>query len=107
MRKAGRSVQEIAVYYQTSRQTVSGYLNREVKTKLTNNASMRLYYLCGEMLRTVMDVDFRNKKSASKIIQIKFLCARLAYKKILLGRIFKPFCKADACRPVEQALSRF
>lgn len=66
MRKAGKSVREIAAYFQTSRQTVSGYLNREARTKLIDNATMRLYYLCGETLCTVIDVDFRNEKIGIK-----------------------------------------
>lgn len=66
MRKAGKSVQEIAERFQTSRQTISAYLSREAKTKLIDNATMRLYYLCGEMLCTVIDVDFRNEKIGIK-----------------------------------------
>lgn len=66
MRKAGKTVNEIARHYKTSRQTVSGYLSREAKTKLIDKASMRLYYLCGEMLCTVIDVDFRHEKIGIK-----------------------------------------
>lgn len=58
----GIAVQEIAERYHTSRQTISKYLSSSKRFETDKNITVRMKYMNGDKLCTIIDVDFLHEK---------------------------------------------
>lgn len=58
----GKTIQYLAEYFGTSRQTVSKYLTAEKRFQSNPFITMRMHYMHKDTLCTVIDVDFKHEK---------------------------------------------
>ena len=58
MLKSGKRIEEIATYFNTSRQVIGRYINK----KNDKSFSHRITYMLGHKPMTIIDVDFLDKK---------------------------------------------
>lgn len=58
----GKSVQYLAEYFDTSRQTVYRYLESEMRFERDSSLTMRMIFMYREQECTVIDIDFKHKK---------------------------------------------
>ena len=62
MHENGRSIQEIAVHFNTTRQTISKYIASSKRTRKNHFITMRMEYMYENELCTTIDIDFKNRK---------------------------------------------
>lgn len=62
MHHDGIAIQEIAERYHTSRQTISKYLSSSKRFETNSYITVRMKYMNGDKLCTIIDVDFMNER---------------------------------------------
>ncbi len=62
MHENGSTIQEIAVHFNTTRQTISKYIAPDKRTRKNPFLTMRMEYMHENEICTTIDIDFMNKK---------------------------------------------
>lgn len=101
-RKQGRTMQEIAAQYGTSRQTVSQYMHDLQELPDMPDYTWRLNYMNGQQLCTAIFVDFRHEKVQIRNYTDKIILRAFGVKEHPTWQDFELFLQ-ERCLPQSRA----